>query len=50
MCVCVCVCVCVVTSKYETVIHMPSCRGRVPATDYGSEQESADDSNKQNWQ
>ena len=39
-----------VTRKYDTLIHLPSCWGRKPAVDYGSKQESVDDSNKQNWQ
>ena len=38
------------TRKYDTLIHLPSCGGRKPAADYGYKQESADDSNKQNWQ
>ena len=39
-----------VTRKYDTLIHLPSCGGRKPAADYGSKQESVDNSNKQNWQ
>ena len=38
-----------VKRKYDSLIHLPSCGGKKPAADNGSKQESADDSNKQNW-
>ena len=38
----------IVTRKYDTLILLPGCAGRRPATDYGIKQESADDSSEQN--
>ena len=38
----------IVTRKYDTRILLPNCGGRKPATNFGSKQESVDDSSKQN--
>ena len=40
----------IVTRKYDTLIYLPSCGGRRSAADFGSKQESADDSGKQELQ